>query len=269
MALAASSRTPPWWVRVIAATMGVLAITFAFGPGIAKSIWLLLSEPGKSASNDPAESLLTGLFFLTGGLFLAYGATEILGGRNVTREWLRGRPNAQPGSGLLSAGGALLALLFGYLLFFVLSPEQRAQSANGPLWFELPWRVLVAGLGEEMLVLALPVVLLRHAAPRWLADHGTMVIALLVVLRLSYHVHYGVWVLSLAPWAVTAAWLYLRFGQVWPLVFQHAGYDIVLALRAAGFISPAAQNTLLFVSAVLLIGGGWWLARSKTLRPLS
>lgn len=170
---------------------------------------------------------------------------------------------------MLSAGGALLALLLGYLLFVALSPELRPQSADGPLWFELTWSVLVAGLGEELLVLALPVVLLRHSAPRWLARHGTLVIVLLVALRMSYHVHYGVWALSLVPWAAAAAWLYLRYGRVWPLVLQHAGYDIVLALREAGTISQATQNTLFVVSTALLVAAGCWLARSKTARTAS
>lgn len=264
MSLVTTARTSPLWVRLIAAVMGALAIVFAFGPGIATSIWLLFSEPAASTVSDPLGSLITGLWFLSAGLVFAFGATRALAGGDVTREWLRGRPDAQPGSGLLSAGGALLALLIGYALFVALSPELRTQSADGPLWFELTWRVLVAGLGEELLVLALPVVLLRHSAPRWLARHGTLVIVLLVALRMSYHVHYGVWALSLLPWAATAAWLYLRFGRVWPLIFQHAGYDIVLALRDAGTISQATQNTLFVASTVMLVGAGCWLARSRT-----
>lgn len=270
MSLVTSPRTPPLWVRLIAAVMGALAIVFAFGPGIATSIWLLFSEPGVSASSDPLGSLITGLFFLSGGLVLAYGATRVLlPGRDATREWLRGRPDPKPGSGLLSAGGALLGLLLGYGLLLALGPEQRAQPADGPLWFALTWSVLVAGLGEEMLVLALPVVLLRHSAPRWLASHGTLVITLLVVLRLSYHVHYGVWALALLPWAAAAAWLYLRFGRVWPLVLQHATYDIVLALRDAGTISQATQNTLFVASTAVLIVAGYWLTRSTTIRAAS
>lgn len=269
MSLVTSPRTPPLWVRLIAAVMGALAIAFAFGPGIATSVWLLFSEPGASASSDPVGSLITGLWFLSAGLVFAYGATRALAGGDATREWLRGRPDPQPGSGLLSAGGALLALLLGYLLFVALSPELRTQSANGPLWFELTWRVLVAGLGEELLVLALPVVLLRHSAPRWLARHGALVIVLLVALRMSYHVHYGVWALSLVPWAAAVAWLYLRFGRVWPLILQHAGYDIVLALRDAGTISQATQNALFVAATVLLVGAGCWLARSKTTRTAS
>lgn len=263
----ATPRIPPLWVRLVAAVMGSLAIVFAFGPGIATSIWLLLSEPGASASNDPLGSLITGLWFLSAGLVFAYGATRTLAGGNATdatREWLRGRPDPQPGSGMLSAGGALLALLIGYVLFVALSPELRTQSADGPLWFELTWGALVAGLGEELLVLALPVVLLRHSAPRWLDRHGTLVIVLLVALRMSYHVHYGVWALSLLPWAAAAAWLYLRFGRVWPLIFQHAGYDIVLALHDAGIISRATQNTLFIASTVLLLVAGCWSARSQT-----
>jgi Type II CAAX prenyl endopeptidase Rce1-like len=136
------------------------------------------------------------------------------------------------------------ALLVAGLLSTVLGGSQYP-FAHGN-WDALPALVLALGAGptEELALLVLPVALLRQARePVW------RIALVLVAVRLSFHVYYGVGVLGLTVWAVAILVLYLRTGRALPLIVAHTVYDVVLTL---GHFFP--QTAVLIGLFFLLVG---------------
>lgn len=116
-----------------------------------------------------------------------------------------------------------------------------------------------AGFREEIFLLALPVLLLRSARRGW----GEIVLVLAVV-RISFHIYYGVAVVGLIPWAVLAV-LFFRYTQsVWSLVLAHSSLNLAQgAVRFGGDV-----GTLVWVLWVLFLLGlfGWLVNRETPVR---
>lgn len=108
-----------------------------------------------------------------------------------------------------------------------------------------------AGFTEEVFLVALPVLLLRSARRGW-----TEILVVLAVLRIVFHIYYGIAVVGLAPWAVVVV-LFFRYTQaVWPLILAHSMTDLVSsAIQFGGDIGSLAN--LWYV--VALVGAGWML----------
>lgn len=79
---------------------------------------------------------------------------------------------------------------------------------------------ILAGVVEEIVVLGFAYRCLERLG---LSDRTILV--LLIVLRLSYHVYYGVAVLSLLPWAWLSVVYYRRYRRLWPVIVGHALWD--------------------------------------------
>lgn len=262
-------RSPTLPVTTLSATFVALAYLASFGPGVYVSIVVLLNDVASDAASSPVDELISRVFLVGVGLILGYGATQCLG-RSWTREWLRGRRSSTPGSGILSAGAALGALMLGYWAIgpFVSPTYTHSREADGSMAIATVKAFIGAGVAEEFIVLALPVVLLRAAAPnalrgRWLA----LTLGVLVSLRMAFHLYYGWWALTLLPWAVVASAAYLRWGRVWPLVFQHTAYNMALAAIRADLVDREATLATLSLTAGFCVILGWLLiSRHRTSR---
>lgn len=108
-----------------------------------------------------------------------------------------------------------------------------------------------AGFTEEVFLLALPVLLLRSARRSW-----TEIVVVLALLRISFHIYYGIAVAGLLPWAVIVVFMFRYTQSVWPLILAHSMTDLVAsALQFGGDIGSLA--ILWYV--VALVGVGWML----------
>lgn len=113
-----------------------------------------------------------------------------------------------------------------------------------------------AGFLEEIFLLALPVLLLRSARRAW----GEIVVVL-AVLRLSFHIYYGVPAVGLLLWAVLAVFFFRYTQAVWPLVLSHSMLD--MCNGAARFGGDA--GALVWFAWVLIVAGLFsWLGYRKT-----
>lgn len=134
----------------------------------------------------------------------------------------------------------------------------NAPEAQGGMLTE--WTTAVkAGVGEELLALAIPVTVLRfyRASTR-------LAIALLIMLRCAYHLYYGVpGVLWLMPWAVATAAIYWRWRDL-RILLGLIVFHIIFDVRSTLF-GDAAGWVLTVVAAVALIvafaaDARWWRA---------
>ena len=242
----------------LAMAFAVLAYLAAFGLGIYVSVMMLLNTVSSNAGSSPADELVLHGFLTGLGLLFGYYATASLG-RGWTVEWRRGRRPKASGSGLLSAGAALGALLLGYWAIGPFVPERytRVGEADGSLALAALNAFIGAAVAEEFIVLALPVVLLRAIAPSTLQGRTLIfVLGVLVCLRMAYHLYYGWAALTLLPWAVVVSAVYLRWGQVWPLVIEHTIYNTSLAEIRADLISRDTTLALLALGAATCMAVG-------------
>jgi len=84
---------------------------------------------------------------------------------------------------------------------------------------------LTAAVVEEIVVLGFLV--------RRLEQHGlrpAAVVAIAVLVRISYHVYYGWGVLPILAWALASVLMYQRYRRLWPFIAVHALWDLGLIL---------------------------------------
>lgn len=123
-----------------------------------------------------------------------------------------------------------------------------------------------ASLVEEVCALAVPICLgailadtaARHqwaiANPRWRTSGLWVLAAVLVVIRVSYHLYYGPPAFALAPWAIATVALYLWMRRLWPIIIAHFAWDFLVGitnpLHVAGW-----QKDAIVVGVPVAIGG--------------
>lgn len=113
-----------------------------------------------------------------------------------------------------------------------------------------------AGFLEEIFLLGLPVLLLRSARRGW----GEIVFVL-TVLRLSFHIYYGVPAAGLLVWAVLAVYFFRYTQAVWPLVLSHSMLDLC---QGAARFGGDAGALVWFVWVLVVAGLFSWLGSRKT-----
>ncbi|KNX35862.1 hypothetical protein VV01_21535 [Luteipulveratus halotolerans] len=239
------------------------AYAVSYGLGVLASVVILRDGygAGTSASTMADGPLLLSECVLIGlGLLLAGCAAGALG-RSALREWAVGRRPRRPGAGALAAGLVTVANLVGFWLFAWINPPEPPQDpATHALWYDLIRPMVSGALGEELIVLALPVIVIRRTAPRFLQRPRSLVLVLgaLVLMRLAYHLYQGVWAGSHLPWAVAAVLLYRWTGRVWPQIAAHAFWDTGVALRDHEVLTHAQEMCLfsVFGAATVMIGAG-------------
>lgn len=124
-----------------------------------------------------------------------------------------------------------------------------------------------AGLVEEIVVLAFAYRVLERLG--W-SDRRLVVV--LVTLRLSYHLYYGISAVVLLPWAYLSVLFYRRYRRIWPLILGHAGWDTYAILSTASLPSQVVGlglTVLLVLAAVVLAVRRWQRARRGPLLTLA
>lgn len=257
-------RIPTWMLY------GVLVIVWAplFGDSVEGAILQFLDPASVYASTVPRSEQLRSLRQTAGVIvcgLLIVGVTAFALARF-------GNPlpprtgRAIDAAGAWGAGhvlativGLLLASLAPVLPWMDVSDQTKADVAEyeSPALFMV--KALAAGLAEEPLLAALPVLLLCGRLPI------AAIVALGGAIRGLLHVYYGgygfVWAFI---WGGCAVWIYYRYRRLWLLVLLHG---FVLNLQAIALVDTVpewiAAGTLLvsslgaFVLALIWLGRNW------------
>ena len=105
----------------------------------------------------------------------------------------------------------------------------------------------VAGLVEEPVLLALPIALGRRASWPW-----PLTLAVMIAMRISFHLYYGWDSLFVSPWIVGAFLLYRWCPLLWPFV-AHGLFDVLETVRTYGTSAGArAASDLVFATIAVL-----------------
>lgn len=255
-----TTRARPGWA--VAGAGAVFLIAYGLQ---AVSAFMLYLSPAASA--DRASESTTMIHDAIGGqLVLLFVAAVVAGGIVLAtmprglrlRDYQRKIPG-QRGGAALTAAGVMVASLVGAVLAWVVgvASMNTALPAGATLRQGIGQAVL-AGIGEEIFVLVLPYTALRLV--RLPARDGvrrglplTVVVAVCVALRMSYHVYYGPGIVSLLPWAVLTVLVFHRWRLLTPLVLTHIAYDSVLSVANHGLITTTEELTVLCAAAVVLL----------------
>lgn len=108
----------------------------------------------------------------------------------------------------------------------------------------------IAGLAEEPVLLALLIGLARRTRWPW-----PVTVAVMIVLRIAFHVYYGWDCLFVVPWMLGAYLLYRWCALLWPFVIAHGAFDTLQALQTYGSQGTARiAQALLSTLSVLGVG---------------
>jgi len=258
-----TTRARPGWA--IAGAAAVFLIAYGLQAVFAFTLYL-----SPAASAEPASASTTVIHdAIRGQVAQLYVAAVVAGGIVLMtmprglglRDYQRKLPG-QRGGAALTAAGVVVALLVGVVLAWVVGAASMntAQPAGETLRQGIGLAVL-AGIGEEIFVLVLPYTALRlvRLPAHWARDgvrRGlplTVVVAVCVALRMSYHVYYGPGIVALLPWAVLTVVVFHRWRLLTPLVLTHIAYDSMVSVTNHGLITTTEELTVLCAAAVVLL----------------
>ncbi|MEP9394374.1 hypothetical protein ABLE94_19260 [Gordonia sp. VNK1] len=198
----------------------------------------------------------------------------LLAALRVCRRWWPGigsgpwSPQCVPVATVLGSVGFVMAsVVFGVIVIVPAIDGLHLFSSGTAMDSGLAaslWWAVGAGFGEEIIVLAVPVVILRfYRVPTVGA------IWILVALRIAYHLYYnviGVW--WMLPWALASALIYWW----WPdrrilggLIVAHIAYDAVAASGTTAFFVFAGVAVILLAAATLA-DPGWFRVSALPMR---
>lgn len=260
------------------------AYIFAFGDSVSESVGAVLHPPvGGGGQGDPMGWVAVASFAFWTALGLICGVVAILAAViaanriddviSALREWFVGVPKPRPGTGCVAAGAALTLQLAGrgldQVFDLVTPPGTSAGRTPAPVFVDAAYGSL-AGLSEELIVLALPLTVIRLLAPRWLRGWRlALPVVVLAVARLLYHLYQG-WdavLLTHVLWAPGMVLVYLWCRRVWPLIVQHAAFNLGLIPLSQGWWDTPVWWTVSVSTAAALLGLGLWRRRTAAPTP--
>lgn len=210
----------------------------AFGSGVEISIRFVLSgtEPGSDVPLSTIE--LSKLLALQAcvvvfAVFLAGTALTLMKSEGVTwRERLgRRQRDAQGVEGVAAAFTAVLTvgLVSAYATQLLgVSGEGLPSGPETGTTLQIVAASLLAGLSEELLVLALPCIIVRHmVGPERRVWFAVGVVGL-VALRMAYHLYQGPSAIQHLPWALAMIWVFYTYGQVLAMILAHTLFDVLV-----------------------------------------
>ncbi len=232
-----TTRARPGWA--IAGAGAVFLIAYGLQ---AVSAFMLYLSPAASA--DRASESTTMIHDAIGGqLALLFVAAVVAEGIVLVtmprglrlRDYQRKIPGQRGGAALTAASVMVTSLVGAVLAWVVGIASMNTALPAGETLRQGIGQAVLAGIGEEIFVLVLPYTALRLV--RLPARDGvrrglplTVVVAVCVALRMSYHVYYGPGIVSLLPWAVLTVLVFHRWRLLTPLVLTHIAYDSVLSV---------------------------------------
>lgn len=243
-----TSEPRQWWASLLLAMGWLICLLPYVLAGTWQSIHLLQSPEEAASSSEPSDQILWWIVtaVVAGWAVLLARATE----------WAAPQVRARA----ICAAGATytLAIVVGVLVLVPWLDDLgwlRSYPAESlPIWMGVG-EAVSAGVGEELVVLALGVAVLAGVSQRrwW----PVAALTILVAARLSYHLYYGWGVLWLVPWAIVAAALAWFIRSWWVIaVFAviHTAYDIIAF--CAHDVQPYAV-ALGLVAVATLVWAGW------------
>ncbi len=164
--------------------------------------------------------------------------------------------------GIRMATWGLLALIAGSLVTGALATGKfnEGRFSYADLTVNL-FHAAQAGPLEEVVVLAFTVITLEQARrPR------PEIVAVAVILRMSYHIYYGPGVLGILIWSTVFLWLFLRFRTIIPLIILHSAWDLWITVADHWhwvILLDFLAWVTLFITAPIL----WLTARHQAPQP--
>jgi len=227
----------------------------AFGPGVWQAIELYRGRDGREATIGLTGTLVSGI---CEALIAVIAALAII--RCLVGTW---RPVLGPATWRreLVAGSLFVTMAAGSAWLMPLFPHRTFPAAStgaGQLADAIGF--LRAGPLEETCALLAPLLILRAGRVPWAG-----VFAILVGIRMSYHLYYGGGAVVVMLWASGAVFVYLWARSIIGLAVAHSIYDLTGLPAEQGHPAIAALLHLVLVLFCLVVSlrFGWRVARRR------
>jgi membrane protease YdiL (CAAX protease family) len=112
---------------------------------------------------------------------------------------------------------------------------------------------LSAGVVEEIVVLGY---LVRRLEQRGWSVGAVVVVAVLV--RVSYHLYYGLGVLPIVAWATVSVLLYRRYRRLLPFIIVHVLWDTTTLLAGLYGAKVIGVSALILLPTTIVFTALWW-----------
>lgn len=112
---------------------------------------------------------------------------------------------------------------------------------------------LSAGVVEEIVVLGY---LVRRLEQRGWSVAAVVTVAVLV--RVSYHLYYGLGVLPILAWATVSVLLYRRYRRLLPFIIVHVLWDTTILLAAFYGAKVIGVSVLILLPTTITFTALWW-----------
>lgn len=155
----------------------------------------------------------------------------------------------------IAIDGVIVSLLawsskISFTIGFSIGGSENAQNSTGSTYARVANIIhgTAAGIGEEVAILAVPVVILRAARQPWWA-----IVVAATALRLSFHTYYGWGTLGLTVWALTSLALFVATRRLLPLIVAHVLWNVVPHITGVADSSLWFTMTFGVLGAVVLL----------------
>lgn len=252
----------------------IVAYLVAHGLGVASSILTLTGVPDTPPTDR--ASVFTGLATQASlqSIGLVFALFALRHAKVPFRTLFLGQQPRPRWSAVSSFGWFWTSTGVGIIAYYLLTlaaPQIATPHTDTPTLLTEPAVVLIrsvmAGVFEETLVLATPLLIVAVLARRANPVPPLLIVAVLVAARMGYHLYYGWGALQLLPWAIAMVFVYWRFRATWPLIVAHIVYDVAVAAAQDWHLFPidVFVYTLTGVGVALVIVGA--LGRRRTTAP--
>ncbi len=245
----------------------VLAVFLAFfGAGIVAAVIDVTGHRSATTSAGWAD-LAPGMVATVASTALAVAVVVLLGQRrhrSAADLGLAVKGKITLSQGIRVAAWATLGLIAGSIVTSALASSGFPFGpSNYPELVYGLFSSVKAGFVEETVVLGFVVVTLTQARrPRG------EIVAIALLLRMSYHVYYGPGAVGILVWAGIFLWLFLRTRSLVPLIVVHVLWD-GLAFLIHQWHGVAAVEGLLMLALLITAPILWLVERSSRPKPWS
>lgn len=212
----------------IAYTSILVIFLAGWGDGTLSAIAYLTGQyqPGSSIPRPWVESSIKafqifsiGLALILAGLLLTFIAKKSIKPLGLTlpvgrKQWIN-----EFRLGLITIPIIMVSFQLGAEIFGEAS-YPGADAGGGATFIPLLVSMLMAGPTEEILLVAVPVVVLRAANQSW-----TRIFLVCLTMRLIFHIYYGWNSITLLIWAITVLVLFTRHHRILGIIVSHSAFD--------------------------------------------
>ncbi len=259
--------TQPWLVWLLLCTVMLIFPGLGFLSALVGLIDVVAGRPVDPLGDYSVPLIVANIVFTAVPIALVWGCLRLTGDRMMRIGLIAtplGRTARETWWSFVWVYAVCGAIQIALSLLLATIPYAERLSANVQIGTDVSFvdlaitaipAAICAGLLEEIVVLGFAYRMLERLG---LSDRA--ILTILVALRMSFHLYYGLTAIVLLPWAFVSVIFYRRYRRLWPLIIGHAAWDICAILSSASDLADLiglAVIVVLMIAAIIVAIVRW------------